>query len=134
MAMYSHVATGRRLQPSATGGTGAGFGGNGSGGGAGVGGRGSGGKGCSGIVLLVTKSLLLKRLAVDLIHTHKAADKVPIFLIRKTTGVRRPSKLAGGLWMIRIVDQIAFDSGIRRKRLSLINQDGVVDAETRIGG
>ena len=53
MAMYSHVATGRRLQPSATGGTGAGFGGNGSGGGAGVGGRGSGGKGCSGIVLLV---------------------------------------------------------------------------------
>src|SRR5882724_68116 len=34
--------------------------------------------------------------------------------------------------MIRVVDHVAFHSGIRRKRLLLINQNRVIDAETGV--
>ena len=73
---------------------------------------------------------LLQPFAVNLINAHIAAYEIPIFLTGKTAGVRGPGKLARRLWMIRIVSEIGFDSRIRRKRLSLINQEGVIDAET----
>jgi hypothetical protein len=104
-----------------TGGTGGGLGGNGSGGGIGAGGAGLGGDGLSGIGALLRESFSLQPFAVNLINAHIAADEIPIFLIRETTGVRRPGKLAWRFRMIRIVNQVAFDSRIRRKRLSLIN-------------
>ena len=40
------------------------------------------------------ESLLLQRLAVSLVNSNKAADKVPIFLIRKSAVVRRPGEIA----------------------------------------
>lgn len=95
------------------GGTGGGLGGNGSGGGIGGGGAGLGGDGLSGIGAPFRESLSLQPFAVNLIDVHIAAYEIPIFLIRKTTSVRRPGKLARRLWMVGIVNQIAFDSGIR---------------------
>jgi hypothetical protein len=105
--------SGRRLQihlPNV--GSGGGLGGKGSGGGEGGGAGGFGCDGLSGIGAAVLRSLLLKRFAVDLINTHKAADKIPIFLIRKTSGVRRPGQLAWRFRMVRIVDKIGLDSRI----------------------
>jgi hypothetical protein len=64
---------------------------------------------------------LLEPLAVNLINTNKASDKVPIFLIREAASVRGPGKLARRFWMIGVVDEIAFNSGIRRKRFLLIS-------------
>jgi len=37
---------------------------------------------------------LLEPLAINLINTNKASDKIPIFLIREAAGVRGPGKLA----------------------------------------
>src|SRR5204863_9950401 len=75
---------------------------------------------------------LLQPFAVNLINAHVAAYEIPIFLIGETASVRGPGKLARRLWMIRIVNRICFDSRIRRKRLSLINQDRVIDAEAGV--
>ena len=72
-------------------------------------------------MLPTRESLLLQPFAVNLINAHIAAYEIPIFLIGETAGVRGPGKLTRRLWMIRIVSEIAFDSRIRRKRLSLIN-------------
>ena len=47
---------------------------------------------------------LLEPLAVNLINTNKASDKIPIFLIREAASVRGPGKLARRLRMIRIVN------------------------------
>ena len=113
-----------------TGGTGGGLGGNGSGGGIGVGGAGLGGDGFSGIGAPFRESFSLHPFAVNLINAHVAAYEIPVVLIGETASMRGPGKLARGLWMIRIVNIIFFDSGIRRKRLPLKNQDGVVDGET----
>ena len=77
-----------------TGGTGGGLGGNGSGGGIGVGGAGLGGDGLSGIGAPLRESFSLQPFAVNLINAHIAAYEIPIFLIRKTTRVRGPGKLA----------------------------------------
>src|SRR6266487_1007417 len=73
---------------------------------------------------------LLQQFAVNLINAYIAAYEIPIFLIGETASVRGPGKLARRFWMVRIVNQIALNPRIRRKRLSLINQDGVIDAET----
>src|SRR5215469_13303985 len=73
---------------------------------------------------------LLQPLAVNLINAHIAADEVPILLKGETAGVRRPGKLARRFWMVGIVNQIAFNSRVRRKRLSLKNQNGVIDGKT----
>jgi hypothetical protein len=97
----------------ATGGTGGGFGGKGSGGGTGGGGLGLGGEGLCGIAVPVRESLLLQRFAVNLINADKAADKIPILLIRKSAIACRPGKLARRLWMIRIVNEIVINPGIR---------------------
>ncbi|PYJ27534.1 MAG: hypothetical protein DME90_09935 [Verrucomicrobia bacterium] len=59
-----------------------------------------------------------------------AAHEIPILLIGETASVGGPGKLAWRLWMIRIINEVAFDSRIRRKRLPLKNQDGVIDGET----
>ena len=84
----------RKINPHLPiGGTG-GFGGNGSGGGVGLGGVGLGGDGVSGIFVLFRESFLLQRLVVNLIHANEAANKVPIFLGRKTASTRRPDQLA----------------------------------------
>ena len=97
----------------ATGGTGGGLGGKGSGGGTGHGGPGVGGDGLSGICVPIRESLLLQRFAVNLINANKAADKIPILLIREGAIVCRPGKVARRLWMIRIVHEIAINPGIR---------------------
>src|SRR5437868_15131647 len=62
---------------------------------------------------LVRESLLLQRFAVNLINANKAADKIPILLIRKGAIVCRPGKVARRLWMIRIVHEIVINPGIR---------------------
>jgi len=59
------------------------------------------------------ESLLLQRLAVNLIHANNATDKIPVLLIGESTIVCRPGKLARRLWMIWIVHEIAI-AGIRR--------------------
>jgi hypothetical protein len=116
-----------------TGGTGGGFGGNGSGGGTGDGGLGFGGDGgLSGIVIPWKESFLLQPFAVDLINSNGAPNEIPIFLIRETASARRPSQLARRSGMIRFVNQIMFNSIILRDRFSLVNQNCVIDAETRI--
>jgi hypothetical protein len=90
-------------------------------GGAGLGGAGLGGDGLSDIGAPLIKSVLLQPFAVNLINANKASDKIPIFLIGEAASARGPSKLARRFWMIRVIDPIAFNSGIRRKSLSLIN-------------
>src|SRR5438552_14277946 len=76
----------------------------------------------------------LQPLAVNLINANKAANKIPIFLIRKSASARGPGKLARRFRMIRIVNEITLDTGIRRHLFSLINQDGMIDAKTRVRG
>ncbi len=71
------------------GGSGGGFGGNGSGGGGGV-----GGNGFSGIGISIRESSLLQWFAVNLINTNKAADKIPVLLVRKSAIARRPGEIA----------------------------------------
>jgi hypothetical protein len=64
---------------------------------------------------------LLQPLAVNSINANEATNKIPIFLVRKTASARRPGKLARRFRVIRIVNEIALNSRIRRKRLLLIN-------------
>ena len=64
---------------------------------------------------------LLQPLAVNLINADVAANEIPVFLIRKTPRVRGPYELARRFWVIGIVNEIALNSGIRGKRLLLIN-------------
>jgi hypothetical protein len=64
---------------------------------------------------------LLQPLAVNLINANEAPNEIPIFLVRKTASARGPDKLTRRFWVVRIVNEIAFNSGIRRKRLLLIN-------------
>jgi hypothetical protein len=64
---------------------------------------------------------LLQPLAVNSINANEATNKIPIFLVRKTASARRPDKLARRFRVIRIVNEIALNSRIRRKRLLLIN-------------
>jgi hypothetical protein len=64
---------------------------------------------------------LLQPLVVNLINANEAPNEIPIFLVRKTARVRGPDKLARRLRVIRIVNEIALNSRIRRKRLLLIN-------------
>jgi hypothetical protein len=64
---------------------------------------------------------LLQPFAVNLINANEAPNEIPIFLVRKTARVRGPDKLARRFWVIRIVNKIALNSRIRRKRLLLIN-------------
>ena len=59
------------------------------------------------------ESFLLQRFAVNLINANNAAYKIPVLLIRESTIVCRPGKLARRLWMIWIVHEIAI-AGIRR--------------------
>jgi hypothetical protein len=47
---------------------------------------------------------LLQPLAVNLINANEAPDKIPIFLVRKTTSARRPDKLARPFRVVRIVN------------------------------
>ena len=64
---------------------------------------------------------LLQPFAVNLINANEASNEIPIFLVRKTARVRGPDKLARRFRVIRIVNEIALNSRIRRKRLLLIN-------------
>src|ERR1700757_125968 len=77
----------------------------------------------------VREWLLLQRFAVNLIDTNKAADKIPILLIRKSAIACRPGKVARRLWMIRIVHKIMINPGIRRSRFQFVNQNRVINAE-----
>ena len=63
---------------------------------------------------LFKESLLLQRFAVNLINANKAADKIPVLLIRESAIVCRPGKVARRLWMIWIVNEIVINPGIRR--------------------
>ena len=95
------------------------MGGNGSGGGTGCGGCGGDGRlGCVGelsyIGAPVKESLLLQWFAVNLINANKAADKIPILLIRKSAIACRPGEIARRLWMIGIVHEIVINLGTRR--------------------
>ena len=65
-----------------------------------------GGDGFSAMKFSLGESVLLQRFAVNLIDADKAADEIPIFLIRKRAIVGRPGEIARRLWMIRIVNQI----------------------------
>ena len=47
---------------------------------------------------------LLQPLAVNLINANEAPDKIPVFLVRKTTSARRPDKLARRFRVVRIVN------------------------------
>jgi hypothetical protein len=47
---------------------------------------------------------LLQPFAVNLINANEAPDKIPIFLVRKTTSARRPDKLARRFRVVRVVD------------------------------
>lgn len=51
----------------------------------------------------IKKSLLLQRFAVNLVNANKAADKIPILLIRERAIVRRPRQLPRRVRMIWIV-------------------------------
>ena len=82
--------------------------------------------------VLIRQSLLLQWFAVNLINANKAADKIPIFLICESAIVCRPGEIARRLWMIRIVDEIVINPGIRRRRFQFINQNRVIDAEAGI--
>jgi hypothetical protein len=64
---------------------------------------------------------LLQPFAVNLINANEAPNEIPIFLVRKTARLRGPDKLTRRFWVIRIVNKIALNSRIRRKRLLLIN-------------
>ena len=64
---------------------------------------------------------LLQPLVVNLINANEAPNEIPIFLVRKTARVRGPSKLAGRFWVIGIVNDIALNSRIRRKRLLFVD-------------
>jgi hypothetical protein len=47
---------------------------------------------------------LLQPFAVNLINANEAPDKIPIFLVGKTTSARRPDKLARRFRVVRIVN------------------------------
>ena len=53
---------------------------------------------------LARNDKLLQPLAVNLINANEAPDKIPVFLVRKTTSARRPDKLARRFRVVRIVD------------------------------
>ena len=69
------------------------------------------------------ESFLLQPLAVNLINANRAPNEIPIFFVRKTASARGPGQLARQFGMIGIINELALDSRIRRKRLLLINQD-----------
>ena len=91
-----------------------------------------GGDGVSGIGRLSKESSLLQPFAVNLINANKTSDKIPVFLIRETASARGPDKLARRFGMIGVINEIMFESIILRERLSLIDQDCVIDAEAGI--
>src|SRR4029450_6346043 len=126
---------GRSGQPPSltTGGTGGGFGGSGSGGGPGLGGVGLGRDGLSGIGAPITKSFLLQPLAVNLVNAHEASDEIYIFLISKRARFPRPGKLTRRFRVIRIISGILLNSGIWGERLSFIDQNRVIDRDSRKG-
>lgn len=66
-------------------------------------------------------SKLLQPLTVNLVNANIAPDKIPIFLVRKTASARRPGQFTRRFWVIGIVNKIALDSRIRRKRFLFIN-------------
>ncbi len=84
------------------------------------------------LVVSLNESFLLQPLAVNLINAHGAADEVPIFLIRKSASARGPGKLTGRFRMIGVVNDIPLNSRIWRNRFSFIDQNRMIDAETRI--
>ncbi len=64
---------------------------------------------------------LLQPLVINLVNTNGASNEIPIFFVRKTASVRGPSQLARRFRVIGIVNEIALDSRIRRKRLLFID-------------
>ena len=52
----------------------------------------------------VRNDKLLQPLAVNLINANEATNKIPIFLVRKTTSARRPDKFARRFRVVRIVN------------------------------
>ena len=78
------------------------------------------------------ESSLLQPFAVNLINANRTSDKIPVFLIRETVGARGPGQLARRFGMIGVVSEVTFNSIILRGGFSLVDQDCVIDAETRI--
>ena len=75
---------------------------------------------------------LLEPLAVNLINANEAADEIPIFLVCESMIVGGPGDLTRRFRMIRVVNEITVNSTILRGRFSFVDQNRVVDAETRI--
>ena len=75
---------------------------------------------------------LLEPLAVNLINANAAADEIPIFLVCESMIVRGPGELTRRFRMIGVVNEITVNSTILRGRFSFVDQDRVIDAETRI--
>src|SRR6266853_5377010 len=82
----------------------------------------------------LNESFLLQPLAVNLINANEAANEIPIFLICESTVAGGPGELARRFWMIGVVNEIAVNSIILGGRFSFVDQDRVIDAETRISG
>src|SRR5437016_5174882 len=82
----------------------------------------------------LNESFLLQPLAVNLINANEAADEIPIFLICESMIAGGPGQLTRRFRMIRVVNEITFNSIILRGRFSFVDQDRVIDAETRISG
>ena len=97
----------------------------------GLGGLGLGGDGLSGIGV-PKESFSLQPLAVNLKNVHKAADEIPIFLIPESTIEGGPGELTRRFRMIGVVNEITINSSTLSGRFSFVDQDRVVDAETRI--
>ena len=70
---------------------------------------------------LTRNDKLLQPLVINLVNTNGASNEIPIFFVRKTASARGPSQLARRFWVIGIVNEIALDSRIRRKRLLFID-------------
>ena len=82
----------------------------------------------------MNESFLLQPLAVNLINANEAADEIPIFLICESSVAGGPGELTRRFWMIGVVNEITFDSTILGGRFSFVDQDRVIDAETRVSG
>src|SRR6266699_5278637 len=80
------------------------------------------------------ESFLLQRFAVNLKDANETTNEIPIFLIGNSPSAGEPGKLARRFRMIGIISDIALDSAARRERFSFVDQNRVIDPETRVSG
>src|SRR5436190_12135678 len=74
---------------------------------------------------------LLQPLTVNLVNPHEASYEIHIFLISKRARFPRPGKLTRRFGVVGIISGIPLNSGVWGRGLSFIDQNGVIDRNSR---